>query len=346
MIKSQRTLPFVSIIVPCFNEQETISLLLEGICAQTYPCELMEIVIADGMSTDGTRDEITAYAETQPDLTIKIVDNPKRIIPAGVNLAIAASKGKILVRMDAHSMPRPDYVSRSVTDIEKGLGDNVGGVWEIYPRGTSWIAKSIATAVSHPLGVGNAHYRFAEIPQIVDTVPFGAFRRNFLSRIKPPETGPGPYDETLLTNEDYEFNVRIRQAGGRVYLDPRIRTVYYARASLSALARQYWRYGYWKFRMLRRYPGTVRWRQALPPLFSLSILVMCTLAVFSDLAAWLLLLEVSIYLSILFVTSINLAAQKRAFYLIFGVPLAISIMHSVWGWAFLWSLTEYFVKKN
>ncbi len=147
---------------------------------------------------------------------------------------------------------------------KQGRGDNVGGVWEIQPGATTWIARSIAVAAAHPLGVGDAMYRLAATASEVDTVPFGSFRRTLIEQI-------GGYNESLLTNEDYEFNTRIRQANGRVWLDPSIRSVYFARSTFKELVRQYWRYGYWKWRMLRHFPDTVRWRQALPPLFVLSL---------------------------------------------------------------------------
>ena len=127
------------------------------------------------------------------------------------------------------------------------------------------MAQSIAAAASHPLGVGDALYRHASKASQVDTVPFGAFKRELLALV-------GFFDESLLTNEDYEFNTRIRKSGGTIWLDPAIRSVYFARPTLAALARQYSRYGFWKWRMLRRYPETLRWRQGLPPLFVLSLL--------------------------------------------------------------------------
>ena len=258
-------MPKVSVIVPCYNEQSTIRLLLDAIHQQTFPRAEMEVVIADGMSTDGTRDEIAKFQAGFPDLTVRVVDNTLRNIPSGLNRAIESSHGEIILRLDAHSKPYPDYIANSVKALEEGRGDNVGGVWEIHPGADTWIAKSISVAAAHPLGVGDAMYRHAKQAAVVDTVPFGAFKRELIDRI-------GKFDETLLTNEDYEFNARIRKANGRIWLDPSIRSVYFARSNLVELARQYWRYGYWKWRMLRRYPDTLRWRQALPPLFVLSLL--------------------------------------------------------------------------
>lgn len=332
-------LPEVSIIVPCFNEQATIRLLLQAILGQSYPEDRMEVVISDGMSTDSTRQEIAAFVAENPGLRVRVVDNLKRHIPAGLNQAVLAAQGEIIVRLDAHSMPQNDYVAQSVADLQAGLGENVGGVWEIRPGGPGWIARAIARAASHPLAVGDARYRYTNQAQLVDTVPFGAFRRELLQRLPlPPGGSPGPYDETLLTNEDYEFNTRIRQSGGRVWLDPAIRSAYFARATLSSLARQYLRYGFWKQRMLRRYPETLRWRQALPPLFVLSLLVLGILALLFPPAGWLLLLEVAVYLLALALLGVQQALRHKDPGLLVGLPLAIAVMHLAWGGAFLWSM--------
>ncbi len=322
---------FVSIIVPCYNEQKTIGLLLDALLHQTYPHELMEIVIADGMSTDKTRDEIHHFASAHAELKIEIVDNLKRDIPSGLNRAILASHGEYIVRLDAHSMPNPEYVARSVANLEQNMGDNVGGVWEIRPGGKSWISRSIAVAASHPLGVGDALYRYTNQAGEVDTVPFGAFKRSLVERL-------GYFDESLLTNEDYEFNTRVRQSGGIIWLDPAIRSKYFARPDLASLARQYWRYGYWKEKMLRKFPAAIRWRQALPPAFVAAIFVLALMSIWLPLARWLLLSGLSLYFIILLLAGLQQALKRKDAALLAGVPLAISTMHFSWGSAFLWGL--------
>lgn len=322
---------FISIIVPCFNEEKTITLLLEALHNQTFPLKQIEVIISDGISTDGTRDRIYAFRADHPQLDIKVLDNPSRSIPAGLNLAIAQSKGEVILRLDAHSVPSSEYVERSLQGVEKGLGWNVGGVWEIRPGAEGWMAESIALAAAHPLGVGDARYRYAEKARAVDTVPFGAFKRSLIDKI-------GPFDETLNANEDYEFNVRIRQAGGRVWLDPSIRSIYFARPTFAALAQQYARYGFWKWQMLKRYPGSLRWRQGLPPLFVLSLILFPLLSISWPQLFVLWKIEVVSYALLLVIAGALKGLQMSKLWPLIGLPLSVATMHISWGAAFLWSL--------
>lgn len=331
--------PNVSVIIPCYNERSTIRLLLEALHAQTYPRLEMEVVIADGLSSDGTREAIAAFQKDFPDLCVRVVENAKRSIPAGLNRAIEAARGEIVLRLDGHSQPYPDYIQNSILAHEAGRGANIGGIWEIRPGAETWIAKSIAAAAAHPLGVGDALYRHTKQAAEVDTVPFGSFRRALIDQV-------GLFDESLLTNEDYEFNARIRKSGGKVWLDPSIRSVYFARSTLRELTRQYWRYGFWKWRMLRRYPDTLRWRQALPPLFVISLIVLAILSVFIPLAGILLAGELLLYFSIMILAGCYAAFQLQQAYLIAGLPLAIAAMHLSWGSGFLWSILSTSFEKH
>lgn len=324
-------LPKVSVIIPCYNEQSTIRLLLEALHEQTYPHASLDVVISDGLSTDGTRDAIAAFQRDFPELSIRIVDNAKRSIPSALNRAIEVACGEIILRLDGHSQPYPDYIANCVAAHTAGRGANIGGVWEIHPGAGTWVAQSIAVAAAHPLGVGDALYRHTKQAAEVDTVPFGSFHRTLIEQI-------GYFDESLLTNEDYEFNARIRKLGGRIWLDPSIRSVYFARSTLLELIRQYWRYGFWKWRMLRRYPETLRWRQALPPLFLLSIIGLVFLSIVFPIARILLGVELLLYFFILLLAGIRAAVQQRKVYLFAGVPLAIAAMHLAWGSGFLWSI--------
>jgi succinoglycan biosynthesis protein ExoA len=324
-------MPKVTVVIPAYNEEATIRLLLEAIYGQTYPRREIQVVVADGMSTDATRPVIHRFCEEKPDLEVLIVDNPKRVIPSALNRAIENARGEIIIRLDAHSIPYPDYIEQCVKAIEDGYGDNVGGIWEIKPGSESWQARSISLAAAHPLGVGDARYRVGGQAKIVETVPFGAFRKTLVEKV-------GWYNENLLTNEDYEFNVRIAKAGGKIWFDPAIRSIYFARATFGELARQYWRYGFWKGKMVQRFPETLRWRQFLPPVFVCSLVFLFVVSWFFPLARWIFVAEAGLYIFILLLAGIKVAVSLRDWRLVLGIPIAISTMHLSWGTSFIWSL--------
>ncbi|MGA9531474.1 MAG: glycosyltransferase family 2 protein [Anaerolineales bacterium] len=320
-----------SVVIPSLDEVTTIGDLLAALQQQTVDPSTFEVLIVDGGSTDGTIERVALFSQARPEMDIRVVDNPDRIIPAALNRGIEAAKGDVIIRLDAHSAPSPDYIERCLEALERTGAANAGGVWQIEPGGEGWQARSIAAAAAHPLGAGDARYRISGEAGPIDTVPFGAFRAEWLQKV-------GPFNESLLTNEDYEYNVRLRQAGGTVYFDPVIRSTYYARASLAALAHQYARYGYWKVRMLRLYPGSLRWRQVLPPLFVLATLVLSIAGLAWPLAWGLLAVQWGGYASILFLFGLSAAFRRRDAALLLGFPLAVTLIHMCWGGAFLWGL--------
>lgn len=322
-----------SVIVPCYNEERTISLLLDALSQQTYPISRMEVVIADGLSTDLTRKRIVDFLKNHKDLKVKIVDNPKRTIPAAVNIAVRHSSGEYIVRLDAHSIPETNYIELCVNSLKDGKADCVGGVWKIAPGDESWMARSIAAAAANPIAVGDARYRFTNKPAYVDTVPFGAFRKDLFIEL-------GGFNENLLSNEDYEFFTRIRKNKGKIWLDPAIRSTYFARSDLLSLSRQYWRYGFWKYKMLKEFPDTLRWRQALPPLFVLGTLSLAFLSLFNETFLFVLLGLLTFYFLILFAASIKTSILRKDNSLVAGMPLAILCMHFSWGSGFLYSIIK------
>lgn len=331
--------PLVSVIIPCRNEEKTIHLVLEALFEQSFPLQNMEIVIADGLSTDGTRRAIHAFSEAHPALFMRLVDNPKQIIPTGLNTAIKASKGELIVRMDAHSLPNQDYVQRCYNAHQEGKAENVGGVWKISPQNNGWVARSIAAAAANPFAVGDAHYRFTEKAAYVDTVPYGSYKRELFEKI-------GYFDESLLANEDYEFNTRIRQSGGRIWLDPAIQCTYFARATFAALAKQYWGYGFWKAQMLKRYPETLRWRQALPPAFVLGLVVLALVGFIWPIAWPVFAVIVGLYLAVQLVPAIQISLKVGDISLGLGVVIATLIMHFSWGTALIVGLFSHPDRKK
>ena len=326
-------MPRVSVIIPCYNEETRIDALLQAIVNQTYPLADIEVIIADGMSTDHTRLLIEDFKKAHPIPKIMVIDNPKRLIPAALNLAIRASSGELITRLDAHTLPAAEYIARSVQAYDEGKGEDIGGVINIHPGSMTWLGKSISIATRHPLGVGDAVYRWSKIAQYADTVAFGTYARKTFDEI-------GYYDESLVANEDYELNSRLRAAGGRIWVDPEIQAIYYSRPNLSSLARQYFTYGFYKLRMLKQHPHTLRWRQALPPLFVFGILMLLLSSFIWLLARVVFFSILFLYILILFAGSLPEAIKQGNWSLAPGISLAIMTMHFSWGVGFLWSIVK------
>jgi GT2 family glycosyltransferase len=260
-----RLRPLVTVIVPCRNEQRWMATCLQSILDNDYPHDHLEILVADGMSDDGTRSVVESFAARFPQL--RLVSNDKKITPTGLNLGIAAARGTVIVRMDAHVEYPRNYISSLVALLEESGADNVGGVCHTLPANDSPIARAVALGMSHPLGVGNSHFRIgAAENRWVDTVPFGCYRREVFDRI-------GPFDEELVRNQDDELNLRLIKHGGRILLSPQIVCKYYARDSLPKLWRMYYQYGYFKPLVVRKLGGVMTARQLLPPLFVLCLIV-------------------------------------------------------------------------
>jgi glycosyltransferase involved in cell wall biosynthesis len=318
---------FDSIIIPSYNEQRTIGMLLEAILNQSFPVDDLEVVIADGISTDGTRKVIDTFRHENQELSITLVDNPKRIIPAGLNVALERATGDFIIRLDAHSIPEPNYVALCIEAIDKTGAANVGGAWEIMPSGDGWIARSIAIAASHQLGAGDARYRYKGDAGEVHTVPFGSFQRTWIEKV-------GAFNESLLSNEDYEYNYRLRMAGGKIWFDPAIKSIYFARKDLGQLMVQYLRYGYWKAMMLAQNPKSLRWRQALPAGFVLGLIALSVLALVLPSSRILLAAYLGVYAGITIGFGMVEAVRNRDLAILLGFPLALWTMHLAWGIAF------------
>lgn len=246
----------VAVIVPCRNEARYIGQLLDSLSAQTRPPD--EVVIVDDGSTDSTPALAVEWGRRNPRLPLRVVPGPAQGPAAAVNAGIRSTSAELLIRLDGHSLPATDYVERCLMPIARGI---VGGRWIVRPGAETAVGRAIAAVVSHPSGSGGAKYRRMAQRETqlraVETVPFGAYTRALWTEL-------GGLDESLLVNEDFDFNFRARQAGYEVLLDPSMCVEYFARPTLKALARQYGRYGFWKWRMLRKDPSALHVRQ-LPP---------------------------------------------------------------------------------
>jgi succinoglycan biosynthesis protein ExoA len=254
------TLPFVSIVVPVYNEEHYIEACLASVLDQDYPADRCEVIVADGGSTDRTRAIVESIAVHHPN--VRLIDNPGRTQAHGLNLAILASRGEYIARQDGHAEWSPHHLRRSIDLLMETGADNVGGLADGEARTVT--GRAIARAMRSPFGVGGARYRYSMRVEELPTVFPGTFRRTAFERV-------GLYDEAYPPHEDYELNHRIRESGGRVLFSPDIPTRYWVRESIPALARQYFRYGRSKVRVARASLGVIRPYHLAAPVLVASI---------------------------------------------------------------------------
>ncbi len=259
------SVPFVSVVIPCRNEAKTAAALIDSLLKLDHPRERLEILFVDGMSTDGTREALAAAAREHAHM--RVVDNPGRIVPVAMNIGIRASRGEIIVRLDAHSEYPPDYVSRCVRLLEETGAGNAGGRCDNVPNGDGPWARAVAYVTGHRFGVGGSAFRTAETPGFVDTVPFGTFKREVFDKA-------GFFDERLTRNQDNEFNARLIKHGYKIAFDPSIRIRYRNQATLGGLARQGWFTGMWNVYTLRLHPHSWQYRRFIPAGFVADLLVL------------------------------------------------------------------------
>lgn len=321
----------VSVIIPCYNEERFIGKALEQLSHQFEP-DRYEIIVVDGMSDDNSREVIEDFRRRRPNLSVSLIDNPARNIPTSLNLGIAAARGNIIARMDAHAVPSDGYIRRCVEVLQSAAAGAVGMPCLVRPGADTLMARGIAAAVSHPFGIGDAKYRLSSggPPQeTVDTVAFACFRKSVWSEL-------GGYNESLHTNEDYDFNYRVRRSGRAVILDRGGHCDYFARTTLKALATQYIRYGGWKAEMIRLHPRSIKLRHLVAPLFVLSILILGILGFIWKPAWWLLLIEVVTYLICALLAGWQAARRSgNSLSMVLVMPLIFVTIHLTWGSSFL-----------
>jgi succinoglycan biosynthesis protein ExoA len=312
---------FVSVVLPVFNEERHIEACLDSVLAQDYPSDRYEVIVADGGSTDGTRDIVGAIARRDP--RARLIDNPGRMQAAGLNRAILASRGDLIARQDGHAEWAPDHLRRSVALLRSTGADNVGGRQEAVGDGPS--GRAIARAMSSPFGVGGARFRYSEREAEMATVFLGTFRRSAFERV-------GLFDEAYPPHEDYELNERIRRTGGRIVFSPDIRTRYHVRSGLGALGRQYYRYGRGKVRVARASPRVIRPYHLVAPALVASLPVMAAMVV-TGRGRRLALAGAGGYAAACLVAG-QQAGRGESFEVRGRIPAAFAVMHLAWGAGF------------
>jgi succinoglycan biosynthesis protein ExoA len=320
--------PLVTIFIPMRNERGFIGPCLDCVAAFDWPADRLQVLVLDGESDDGSPATVQEYASRLP--SIQLVPNPARIQAAAFNRALALARGEYFVRLDAHSEYASDYVTQCVAALETRGAANAGGPQR--PAGRGYVDRAIALAYQSRFAAGDAAFRYAGDERWVDTVYLGAWRTETLRRL-------GGMNESWLVNEDYELNYRLRQAGGKILLTPAIRSCYWVRPSLRALARQYFRYGMWRVRTLATHLGSLRWRQLASPLLVVGLVGSAVLAPIAPRAA---LVLPAVYLLACVTASVATASQKDAgarFLPI--VPVIFATIHLAWGSGFLVGLLRF-----
>src|ERR1051325_1483524 len=321
--------PLVSIILPCRNESGYIEACLRSILGQEPPEGGFEILIADGISTDGTREYLEGIAAHNP--CVRLLNNPGRIVSTGLNAALRKARGQVIVRMDAHTVYAPDYLKQCLAVLHETGADNVGG-----PMGTTAVTykERVIRAVFHsPFAVGGARSHNPDYEGYVDTVIYGCWKKTLFDRV-------GGFDEELVRNQDDEHNRRVVRNGGKIYQSPRIRSLYHVRGSFRAVLRQYMQYGYWKVLVIRNHRLPASIRHLVPAAFvgAMGFLLLAGLFWRPALAAATIL--AGVYLAATLVASLFTAARAE-WKLLPAIPLTFCCFHLGYGYGFLRGFVDF-----
>lgn len=324
--------PFISVVVPVLNEEKYLDSCIDTLLKQDYPRELMRWLFVDGMSTDRTREILMGYQKKYPDL-IRVLDNPNKTVPYAMNIGIREATGPYMIRLDAHAEYAEDYFSKCVEVLEETGADNVGGVMETKSR--TPIGRTIAKMLASSFGVGDAQFRTGGKDGYVDTVPFGAFRREIFDKV-------GLYDERLTRNQDSELNYRIIKNGGKIYLSQKIKLAYYCRDAVEGITRMARLNGKWNIITNKLCPGSMRLRHFIPFLFVLSLIGLPFMGLVWQGFWWLLGLELAAYFLLDTLFSAKSAENIKEFLQLLGL---FPLFHICYGWGSVLGLTAVITKR-
>lgn len=322
----------VSVIMPLYNEEKYIANCIDSLLQQDYPKEIMEWIFVDGQSTDHTVHIIQNYKKQYPQL-IQIYINPNKTVPYAMNIGIAHAAGQYIVRLDAHADYNIDYISKCVHYLDTTDADNVGGIAETKSKG--FIGNAIAMMLSSKFGVGNSQFRTNGHSGYVDTVPFGAFRREVFEKW-------GGYDERLTRNQDNEMNYRIRKNGGKIYLSEDIHFSYYCRDSIKGISDMAIKNGTWNVITMRLCPGCMGIRHFVPFIFLLSLVLLSLLSLIHWLFRLALALELILYVLLDILFSVKTSHKAKYIPMVF---VLFPIFHLTYGFGSLKGIFKLLGKK-
>ncbi len=311
----------VSVVIPVRNEELHLHKCLSSLLNQTYPRTDYEVIVVDGRSSDRTREIVDEFRRDCSNLSL--LDNPAGIAPTAMNIGIRNATGDVIVRADGHNLYPADYIENCVSYLDQTGADNVGGPWITVAPGKSLGARLVTAVLSNPFGVGNASYRTSEKEGFVDTVPFGAFRRELFNRV-------GLYNEKLVRNQDTDLNARIRKAGGKIYLTPALSTYYHPVKNFYRLLRQTFRNNLWHLFTLRENAHSLEFRHLAPVFFVCGILLLLLLSLVSHLALLVLLTMLGVHLLTGAYFALRYGAKNRVATMSV-LPFAFLAFHLVYG---------------
>jgi len=325
-------LPKVSIIIPARNEEKFIKRCVESFLNCDYPGELIEVIVVDGMSEDRTREIVTEISER--DNRVLLVDNERKITPVAMNLGIKVSKGDYIFFSGAHSEMPSDYVSKCIKHAIESGADNVGGVMKTEPRVKSAVGIAISKVLSSPLGVGGAKFRTGvRKPTEVDTVPFGCYKREVFDRI-------GYFNEKLVRNQDIEFNLRLKRAGGKIILFPDIELTYYSRSTFKELWKNNFGNGFWVIAGAKDAALPFSKRHLVPLFFTVFLTLGLLISPMSSIWSMVFLSVVSLYFILISLSSTKHAIEERSLPVFFASILVYIVLHISYGLGSLWGLAN------
>jgi len=328
-------LPFITVIMPIRNEADFIERAIRSILDNDYPAERVEILVVDGMSDDGTR-EIMARL-SKGDSRVKMLDNPRRITPAAMNIGLKAARGDLFIRIDGHTEIPPDFIAASIRCLHEHPEAWIAGGY-IKTVADSYTGRAIASAMCSPIGVGNSRFRLGDYEGWVDTLAFGTHRMWIVDKV-------GYFDEELVRNQDDEFNLRIILAGGKIWMSKAIQSTYFSRGSLVKLWKQYFQYGFWRIRTLQKHKRPASFRQLVPLIFVLSLLLP-GLAGFLWKPLWILLaIEVALYVLGLLIGALDVGRKSGRRYAPLA-PVVFAILHFAYGLGCLWGVVRFSILRG
>ena len=318
----------VSVVIPCRNEETHIKKCLDSIVTNDYPKDQIEILVIDGMSDDRSREIVEGYIAKYP--FIRLLENPRKIIPVAWNIGITHAKGDVILRLSAHGSCEKDYISKCLEYLTEYGADDVGGVWKTVPGDDTLLAKAIALALSHPFGVGNAHYRIgqSEEPRWVDTVPFGCCKREVFDKV-------GLFNEDLARSEDMDFSLRLKQAGGKILLVPELVSYYHARSNFKAFYKHSFLNGIWVTYPLKFGAKPFSWRHLVPLTFVLALIGSVVLSILFPTLWFLFPAVLGSYALLNFFFSFRIAVREKNVRYLFVMPIVFATLHVCYGWGSL-----------